>query len=299
MIVKSKIPILYLFNELKIPLFYVVLIACITGILPIYFRSFLSDIPISISSTLGVAISILLSYMINQSYDRWWEARKIWGSIVNDSRTLILQLQMYVRDDHPEIESIAKRQITWNYCLGMVLRKQSVTELIKKKMQVKDYEFIKKYHNVPLGILSIQSHAVKQLHDDGELDKFSQIKIEETITRLTESMGKCERIKNTVFPPIYRYGLHTSIYLFVIFLSLSVAFKLQHFALEFFILVIVSTVFFFLEKAAFRMQDPFENIPTDTPMTKIAENIEKDILDLLNQNIENEDSSSPQSFYTM
>ncbi|WP_258100586.1 bestrophin family protein [Marinoscillum pacificum] len=299
MIVKSKIPILYLFNELKIPLFYVVLIACITGILPIYFRSFLSDIPISISSTLGVAISILLSYMINQSYDRWWEARKIWGSIVNDSRTLILQLQMYVRDVHPEIESIAKRQITWNYCLGMVLRKQSVTELIKKKMQVKDYEFIKKYHNVPLGILSIQSHAVKQLHDDGELDKFSQIKIEETITRLTESMGKCERIKNTVFPPIYRYGLHTSIYLFVIFLSLSVAFKLQHFALEFFILVIVSTVFFFLEKAAFRMQDPFENIPTDTPMTKIAENIEKDILDLLNQNIENEDSSSPQSFYTM
>ena len=299
MIVKSKIPILYLFNELKIPLFYVVLIACITGILPIYFRSFLSDIPISISSTLGVAISILLSYMINQSYDRWWEARKIWGSIVNDSRTLILQLQMYVRDVHPEIESIAKRQITWNYCLGMVLRKQSVTELIKKKMQVKDYEFIKKYHNVPLGILSIQTHAVKQLHDDGELDKFSQIKIEETITRLTESMGKCERIKNTVFPPIYRYGLHTSIYLFVIFLSLSVAFKLQHFALEFFILVIVSTVFFFLEKAAFRMQDPFENIPTDTPMTKIAENIEKDILDLLNQNIENEDSSSPQSFYTM
>lgn len=94
-------------------------------------------------------------------------------------------------------------------------------------------------------------------------------------------MGKCERIKKAIFPPIYRYGLHGAIYLFVIFLSLSVTFKLQHFVLEFMILVIVSMVFFFLEKAAYRMQDPFENLPTDTPVTAIATIIKQDTLALL------------------
>lgn len=283
MIIKSRIPFSYLFNELKIPLLYVCLIATISGILPLFFKSFLSDIPISIATTLGVAISILLSYMMNQSYERWWEARKIWGEIVNDSRTLVLQLKMYLNRNTANIEEISYRQIAWNYCLGRHLRKDNLIEDLQKWFSKDDFESIKERKNLPLAILSLQSSTIAKLYQNKELDKFSQIQIENTLARLTSSMGKCERIKNTVFPPIYRYGLHGSIYLFTIFLSLSVAFKLQHFALEFAILVIVSTVFFFLEKAAFRMQDPFENIPTDTPVTFIAKNIEADILEMLGQ----------------
>ena len=90
-----------------------------------------------------------------------------------------------------------------------------------------------------------------------------------------------------------------SIFLFVIFLSLSVAFKLQHFALEFSILLIVSTVFFFLEKAAFRMQDPFENIPTDIPVTWIAEKIESDTLEMLGQEVKTSPKELTGEFYVM
>lgn len=85
----------------------------------------------------------------------------------------------------------------------------------------------------------------------------------------------------------------------MIFLSLSVAFELQHFALEFSILIIVSTVFFFLEKAAFRMQDPFENVPTDTPVTSIAEKIEGDILELLGKEVEDSSDISTHKFYIL
>ncbi len=282
MIIHSRIPLAYLFNELKLPIIFVTLISIISGILPFFFHSFLSDIPISIASTLGVAISILLSYKINQSYERWWEARKLWGEIVNDSRTLVFQLQMYINAENPLIATICNRNIAWCYSLGHTLRQQDATEVIKEWLSEKDADLLKKGNvSVPVGILSLQIQSLKKLHDKNELDKFSQIEIEKTITRLTASMGKCERIKKTVFPPIYRYGLHGSIYLFVIFLSLSVTFKLQHFVLEFMILVIVSMVFFFLEKAAYRMQDPFENLPTDTPVTSIAEKIKQDTLALL------------------
>ncbi|UBM60026.1 hypothetical protein LAG90_05125 [Marinilongibacter aquaticus] len=286
MIIKSRIPPLYLLKELKIPLIYVSLIALLSGILPSHLGSLLSDIPISIATTLGVAISILLSYKINQSYERWWEARKIWGEIVNDSRTLTLQLQLYLGKENSEIQTISSRHMAWCYCLGQSLRKMDSTEVLKRKLITKDFESVKNYKNKPLALLSLQHSSLGKLYQFGDLDKFSQIQLEDTLKRLTASMGKCERIKNTVFPPIYKLGLHASIYLFVIFLSLSVAFKLQHFLVEFFILIIVSLLFFFLEKAAFRMQDPFENVPTDIPVTSLARNIESDIMELLGKKLE-------------
>lgn len=281
MIIHSRIPLSYLFNELKSPIIFVTLISIVSGILPFFFRSFLADIPISIATTLGVAISILLSYKINQSYERWWEARKIWGEIVNDSRTLVLQLKMYIDPKNPLIATICNRNIAWCYSLGHALRQQDATKVMKEWLSKKDADSLKGHVNLPIGVLSLQTQSLKKLYDDKALDKFSQIELEKTIIRLTASMGKCERIKKTVFPPIYRYGLHGAIYLFAIFLSLSVTFKLQHFVLEFMILVIVSMVFFFLEKAAYRLQDPFENLPTDTPVTAIATKIKQDTLALL------------------
>lgn len=299
MIIKTRIPIAYLYYELKIPMLYVCLIAILSGLLPIFFQSFLSDIPISIATTLGIAISILLSYMMNQSYERWWEARKIWGEIVNDSRTLVMQLSMYLNPQNKGIEEISRRQIAWNYSLGDHLRKVDTLQDLKKWFSEKDFELISRSAHKPLSILSLQSQSLARLYRNKDLDKFSQIQIETTLSRLTSSMGKCERIKNTVFPPIYRYGLHGSIYLFVIFLSLSVAFKLQHFLLEFAILMIVSAVFFFLEKAAFRMQDPFENIPTDTPVTFIAKKVEEDILQLLNHKTSSSLKVSSHEYYVL
>ena len=283
MILKGRIPFVYIIKELKSPLFFVTFISIVCGILPHYFGSFLSDIPISIATTLGVAISILLSYKINQSYDRWWEARKIWGEIVNDSRTLVLQLKMYVTDNSSEVKSLSYLQIAWCYCLGKWLRKEDSKDELRKWISAINFEQLKTQKNYPLGILSIQTRSIRQLYLNNQLDRFSQIRIEETLERLTTSMGKCERIKNTVFPPLYKYGLHATIYLFVVFLALSVSFRLQHIVLEMAILVIVSMVFFFLEKAAFRMQDPFENVPTDTPMTSISRKIESNILELLGE----------------
>ncbi|UII26763.1 hypothetical protein LVD15_26290 [Fulvivirga maritima] len=224
---------------------------------------------------------------------------KYGGEIVNDSRTLILQLQMYLNTGNKEIQIMGLRQISWCYCLGRYLRKTESEKTLQESLSEHDFKLLKDHKHIPLNILSLQSVSIKRLFEKKELDKFSQIKIEETIARLTASMGKCERIKNTVFPTIYRYGLHATIYLFVVFLSLSVAFELQHFILQFFILLIVSTVFFFLEKAAFRMQDPFENIATDTPMTSIAEAIENNIMELLNKEVISAVEQENNKFYVL
>ncbi|WP_228236200.1 bestrophin family protein [Allomuricauda sp. M10] len=282
MITKQIFPITYIFSEIKISLLTVTLIGVVVDVFPLFFPGILPDIPISIATTLGIAISILISFKVNQSYDRWWEARKVWGEIVNDSRTLVLQLKMYADANNPMIKTIAYRQIAWCYSLGQSLRNTDPFKNLNGLISDAELKEIQAQKNIPLGILNFQTESIKKLFDEGKLDGFSRLQLEGTLAQLTASMGKCERIKNTVFPTTYRKGLHLAIYLFVIFLAMSEPLRLSV-ILEVFILVIISMVFFFLEKAAFRLQDPFENQPTDTPVTSIARTIDINLRQLVSE----------------
>ncbi len=94
-------------------------------------------------------------------------------------------------------------------------------------------------------------------------------------------MGKVERINNTFFPTTYRLFLHFSIYLFVVILS--IALKGVEIYFEIPLLLVISSVFFLIEKSAAHLQDPFSNRPSDTPVTSIARTIEINIKQLLDE----------------
>ena len=99
--------------------------------------------------------------------------------------------------------------------------------------------------------------------------------------RFSDSMGMAERINNTVFPTTYRLYLHFTIYLFVITLSIGLNNVKVYFELP--LLLLISMVFFLLEKTAYHLQDPFRNRPSDTNVTTIAQNIEINIRQLLGE----------------
>ncbi|KAA6438923.1 hypothetical protein FEM33_14900 [Dyadobacter flavalbus] len=229
---------------------------------------------VGIATTLGIAISILLSYKINQAYSRWWEARTIWGAIVNDSRSLVLQLQLYLNEQIKLIYKISHYQIAWCYSLEKSLRRQDISEVLNSILTIDDIEKVRKHSNTPLAINQLQTLLIKELFKKGFLNEFARIKIEETLTRLVASMGKCERIKNTVFPPTFGQILNVAIYLFTIFLSLSSTFQLN-IILQIAILTSISVMFFFLEELAHSLQDPFHNYPTDIPITAISRELDK------------------------
>jgi len=96
MLLAKKVPIFYLIRKVRFDLLYVVLVAISVHILTRQVYTFIPEMPLGIPTFLGTAISVLLSFKMAQSYDRWWEARKIWGAIVNDSRSLIIQLQTFI-----------------------------------------------------------------------------------------------------------------------------------------------------------------------------------------------------------
>ena len=131
---------------------------------------------------------------------------------------------------------------------------------------------------------------------NNHLDIFAQIHLDDTFTRLCDEMGKAERIKGTIFPQTYRLVLHFSIYLFVTILSIALDNVKIYFQLP--LLIVISLIFFLMEKSATYLQNPFSNTPTDTSVTAIARTIEINIKQLLGEK-EIPEPSKSDTFYIL
>ncbi|MCE3277876.1 MAG: hypothetical protein K0S44_67 [Bacteroidetes bacterium] len=282
MLLNKQIPFSYILNKIKYDLIYVSVLAAVVLYVTNVYENLIPDMPLTIPAFIGTAISILLSFKLNQSYDRWWEARKVWGSIVNDSRSFVLQLQAFVVNDHEnKIRTLAYRQIAWCYSLGQTLRNLDPLTGIENFVSRYDLSELKKHNNKPLAILQLNTLDLMNLKEQGKIDVFSHLQLDETLVRLCDSQGKTERIKSTIFPQTYRLFLHFIIYLFIVTLSISLKDLDWYFEVP--LLLLVASAFFLLEKSATHMQDPFENKPTDTAMTAIARTIEINIKQLLKE----------------
>ncbi|MES2616983.1 MAG: bestrophin family ion channel [Bacteroidota bacterium] len=282
MLLNKRIPPYYIINKVKYNFVYVFVVAFLVHYTKNKYADLLPDMPLTIPAFIGTAISVLLSFKLNQSYDRWWEARKIWGSIVNDSRSLVIQLNTFLgKGNEAIIKEIAYRQIAWCYSLAQSLRAVNPLQHLEKYLTPTDLENLQQHSNKPLAILQMNAKSIQQLTQNKELVVYSQMQLDNTLVRLCDSQGRAERIKSTVFPVTYSLFLHAIIYLFVVTLSISLDEIPWYFEIP--LLLLISSAFFLLEKSAKHMQDPFENNPTDTAMTAIATTIEINIKQLLDE----------------
>lgn len=297
MILDKRITFKYIFDSVRDDLAVVFLVGLVTNFLTIKFHPFLPEMPLSIPALLGTAISILLSFKMNQSYDRWWEARKVWGAIVNDSRSFTIQLQSFVTlGENEKIKKMAYRQMAWCYALGKSLRGQDPLEETKHFISEIEQVEISKHNNKALAILQLNAKDIRELRLNKNLELFSHLQLDNTLTRLCDSMGKAERINSTVFPSTYRQFLHFTIYLFVITLSISLSQVNMIFEIP--LLLFIAAAFFLIEKSAYHLQDPFQNRPSDVPVTAIARTIEINIRQLLGEQ-EVPEAVKPCDFYIL
>ena len=284
MLIDKTIPLRYIFSNVKADL-SVSLVFILVVILIKYFLPEL-NLNIAIPALLGTAISLVLAFKLSQSYDRWWEARKIWGEIVNDSRTLINQIQGFSHKhitSNEDIESFAFRQIAWCYALAYSLRNLNPLDIISKFLSKTELEALQGQVNIPLKLMNNHNKQLNKLLKEESINEFQQIQIDKTLVRMVASMGKAERIKNTVFPRTYRIFLRFFIYLFI--LTLAIALDNLNPMYEIGLLLLIAFPFFLLKSTAQHMQDPFENRPTDTAMLTISKTIEINLKQLINKEI--------------
>lgn len=297
MLLKSNIPLKYILGKIKPGLITVSLYSIIIAALYDTFHVTRITIPLSVPMILGTVISLLLGFRSNQAYDRWWEARIIWGAIVNDSRTLARQVLTFVDSSYHSVEAkqfaerFIRRQIAWNYCLSRHLRNENPLNGLKTFLLEEEMKIISRYRNMPAAILEIHGRDITYALEMGWINQFQQVELDRTLTRLCDSMGKCERIKNTVFPATYSLYIHFAMNLFIMLLPFGL---IEYFGyMEIPLVIAIAASFMLIEKMAIHLQDPFENKPTDTPMTAISGNIEKDLRQMLNDYHIVEESEAP------
>ncbi|MBO9565292.1 MAG: hypothetical protein J7621_21125 [Niastella sp.] len=296
MLLDKTPPLRYIFNKVKLELLYVSVTALIVYLLTRAFEHLIPEMPLTIPTFLGTAISVILSFKLSQSYDRWWEARKIWGSIVNDSRNLTLQLQSFINNDHPLIRRVVHRQIAWCYALGQSLRGKDPLGKLDAYFEGEDRDTLNLHNNKPLAILQLNNRDIAQLRADGLIDSFNHVQLNNTMVNLVNYMGMSERIKSTIFPVTYRIFLHMIIYVFIITLSIALRNTSGYFEIP--LLLVIACFFFLLESTATYLQDPFSNKPTDTAMTAIATNIETNLRQLIGEK-DVPPPQQPKEFYIM
>ena len=285
MLLKKNIPVSYVVGKIKMELALLGIYSSLVYIAHTVYNFPGVSIPIAIPAILGTIISLLLAFRSNQAYDRWWEARTLWGSIVNDSRSFARQTLTFVdnsydNEDRSSLrERIIKRQIAWVYSLSKHLRGQNAHETLNNLISEEEKRAVLRLDNTPMALLEQHGNDLRLLLRLGWVNEYQQIAMDETLNRFSNAMGACERIKNTVFPVTYSLYIHMLVILFALLMPFSL--------IEFFgifqipLVVAISASFFLIEKMAIHLQDPFENKPTDTPMTAISKKIDRDLRQLL------------------
>jgi len=289
MLLQKNIPFKYIFGKIRTELLLIAVYALVIELLYSNFHATKISIPIAIPTILGTVLSLLLGFRSNQAYDRWWEARHIWGAIVNDSRTLARQVLSFTQSEYDQDEVRAfqqrfiRRQMGWCFSLSRRLRGQDALQGMEKYLDREDFEHISRYSNAPVAMLELHGRDITEALNNGWMNAYQQVEIDKTISRLCDAMGKCERIKNTVFPATYSLYIHFALLLFIGLLPFGVIEYVGIFEIP--LVVAISASFLLIEKMAIHLQDPFENKPTDTPMTTISGNIESDLRQMLREYI--------------
>lgn len=236
--------------------------------------------PMTIPIMFATLLTLILAFRVNQAYNRWWEARTVWGKITNDTLSLMRQVSHFRESSSNSKNAVVFRNtlvdycVAWSYALvSMLLNRQEIAQRIEPRLDVNDFEKIDfdKDH-IPGTILFFMYEKVQMAYHDGTLNAYQQVAICEKINDLGDAMGMVSRIKHTQFPRIYSFLIHLILWVFLFLLPLAYRDPNEYF--EFPVILVISIVFFYLEAFAKDLQDPFENRPTDVPILKITEKIE-------------------------
>lgn len=241
------------------------------------------DIPAIIPSVLGTAIAFFIGFNNNQAYDRWWEARKIWGMLVNDSRSWARSLINYVEvneDAKPLVKKMVCRHIAFLYTLKAALR-NSDDNIYNKYLTEEELVEIKKHSNMHNAILNIQSRDLQLLSQKGYIDGFRFIELNKLLVNFSSQMGMCERIKNTVFPTTYTYLTKVFIWLFVVSITLVISSYVEYWSI--FIGWLLGFVFVSTQINGMGLINPFDNNSASIPLNQITRTIEINLLEMLDE----------------
>ena len=281
-----------------------------------------ASIPFLPLSTIGIAVAFYVGFKNNHSYDRFWEARKIWGGIVNYSRTWGNQVLSFVTMrmaeegvSQDEMRTAHKRLIyrhmAWMNALRLQLRQANTfsidhsrrhggrfhqgrpdeihwREEVGSFLEEAEITGCSKAKNPSTQLIRSQGEDLRELMEKGLIEDFRHMEMMSCLEEFYNLQGKCERINNTPFPRQYAYFSTLFVWLFILLLPFGLIGEFMDMGHDLMWLmipfsVIISWVFYTMEAVGDNSEDPFENFINDVPMTALCRTIEIDLREMLGE----------------
>ena len=167
-------------------------------------------------------------------------------------------------------------QIAWCYALCNTLRQETVLVDANLHLEPEELDFVSKHQNIPNAIILLLEKRITSAYDKGYITPILFQSLDNTLARLTDSMGGCERIKNTIFPTQYSFYVHLTIFIFTLILPMGLIDSIGRIAIP--ITFVISFLFFYVEGISYVMQSPFEGNHNDNPMRSLSRTIEINLL---------------------
>ena len=243
-------------------------------------NNYIKNIPI-MHTLLGFAISMLLVFRTNTAYDRWWEGRKLWGSLVNNSRNFAMKLSSFLPAEEIAQRSFFRKIIpAYAYSLHNHLHKEKIrVELFEEEEHRHVFSRLGESRHVPNQIALLMYQHIHQLYRDNKITGDQLIVLNNELQSFTDICGACERIKNTPIPYSYSVFIKKFIFFYVMTLPFGYVFTLSYYVIP--VVAFVFYVLASLELIAEEIEDPFGGDANDVPTEKLSENIQKGVADII------------------
>ena len=254
-------------------------------------------LPFSIAGILGSALAIFIAFRNQSSYARWWEARTIWGGIINNSRIFARQIIANVdnavaigkatkTDAEVYKKEMIDRQIAFAHSLRLHLRRQNNFNEFQHLLSENEFAEIQQKQNRPNILLNTQGLRIKQAMQKEMLGAFDNISMEPNLATFSNWQGACERIKNTPLPMNYQYFTKLFLYVFIFVLPICLIGDFTKMNIGFMVIpisFIICFVFAVMNRVGEINENPFENQMSDIPMTAMCNTIERDLKEMLGE----------------
>ncbi len=288
MLITNKIYVSRILTGTWLSSIYIASTCIITYLLNEYLLKEIFELPAIVPTILGTALAFFIGFNNNQAYDRWWEGRKIWGSLVNESRTWARQIMEYTSTtkevDDDDLRKLKKksiyRHIAFLYALKENLRGDDNKDY-NKYLSQDELKSIEEKSNKQNAILDFQTKDVQQYYSKGIIDGFKFMELNKSIVGFCNEMGKAERIKNTVFPTTYSYYTNIFIWFFIISITLETANGVGAWSIV--IGMFLGYVFMTTHLIGRSLLNPFNNIIAGNPLDQITRTIEINLLETLGE----------------
>lgn len=228
----------------------------------------------------GIALALFLGFRNNASYDRFWEARKLWGAVLNDTRSLARQaltLSGYPPKSE-EVSTFINYLIAFTYALKHQLRRTDASEDMEERLDPELAKRLKGAIYKPIILMKEMGFWVQKAKQEGRIDTILQASFDDNLNKLSDIVGGCERIASTPIPYTYRILLHRTVYLYCFMLPFGFVDTLAW--MTPFIVVFIAYTFVALEAIADEIEEPFGIEPNDLALNAMSKMIETTLLEM-------------------